>query len=327
LPRTPATGTAAEPNSLRRSGAGGPGGATVAPSGSIRPEYLDHLRVERGLSPSTIEGYGRDIARLEAFAAARKKGLLDVAQADVSAFIASQRDDGLSARTVARAVHALRGLFRFAVREGRLVVDPMENIRAPRAFHALPRCLSTSQVEALLAAPDVGTAIGVRDRAILEVLYATGLRVSELIGLRPADVDLDVGLLTAFGKGRKERLVPLGSEACDWVRRYLATVRGSLGGGRGASAKTLFVSARGGPLSAMGLWGIVRRHAVTAGVQETLTPHVLRHSFATHLLENGADLRALQAMLGHADISTTQIYTHISRERLRKVYDQFHPRA
>jgi integrase/recombinase XerD len=298
-----------------------------AVTADIAGTYLDHLRVERGLSASTIDGYGRDIARLAAFAAARGKRLLDVAQADVSAFIAAQRDDGLSARTVARTVHALRGLFRFAVREGRLAADPMENIRAPRAFHALPRCLSTSQVEALLAAPDVKTPIGVRDRAILEVLYATGLRVSELIGLRPADVDLDVGLLTALGKGRKERLVPLGSEACAWVKRYAAQVRPSLGGGRGAAAGTLFVSARGGKLSATGLWGIVRRHAVAAGVQDTLTPHVLRHSFATHLLENGADLRALQAMLGHADISTTQIYTHISRERLRKVYDQFHPRA
>ena len=298
-----------------------------AVSADIFGQYLDHLRVERGLSPSTIDGYGRDIDRLATFAAGRSKTLLDLAQADISAFIGAQRDSGLSARTVARTVHALRGLFRFAVREGRLVVDPMENIRAPRAFHALPHCLSTAQVEALLEAPDVATPLGVRDRAILEVLYATGLRVSELIGLRPSDVDLDVGLLTAFGKGRKERLVPLGSEACAWVRRYSSTVRGTLGGGRGAAAKALFVSNRGGKLSGMGLWGIVRRHAVTAGVQDTLTPHVLRHSFATHLLENGADLRALQAMLGHADISTTQIYTHISRERLRKVYDQYHPRA
>ena len=228
---------------------------------------------------------------------------------------------------MARAVHALRGLFRFAVREGHLVADPMENIKAPRAFNALPRCLSTTQVESLLDAPDVATPLGIRDRAILEVLYATGLRVSELIGLRPGDVDLEVGLLTCFGKGRKERLVPLGSTACVWVRRYMDEVRGGLGRGRGGGAAMLFLNNRGGRLSRMGLWGIVRRHAVTAGVQSTLTPHVLRHSFATHLLENGADLRALQAMLGHADISTTQIYTHISRERLRKVYDQYHPRA
>jgi integrase/recombinase XerD len=291
----------------------------------IDAQYLDHLRVERGLSPRTLEAYGHDIARLSDFAAARKRTLLELRQADISAFIGALRDGGLSARTVARAVHALRGLFRFAVREGRLEADPMENIRAPRAFHALPRYLTPAQVEALLAAPDVRTPLGIRDRAILEVLYATGLRVSELIGLRPADVDLNVGLLTAFGKGRKERLVPLGSEACAWVRRYVEDARGAPEGR--AVAPVLFLSTRGGKLSPMGLWGIVRRHAVAAGVQDTLTPHVLRHSFATHLLENGADLRALQAMLGHADISTTQIYTHISRERLRKVYDQFHPRA
>ena len=299
----------------------------AAVGSGIDEQYLDHLRVERGLSPRTLEAYGRDIARLAAFADARRRGVLDLTHPDISAFIGAQRDGGLSARSVARSVHALRGLYRFAVREGHLAADPMENIRAPRAFHALPRCLSMSQVETLLEAPDTATPLGIRDRAILEVLYATGLRVSELIGLRPPDVDLSVGLLTAFGKGRKERLVPLGSEACNWVRRYVADVRGGLGGGRGAAAKMLFLNHRGGRLSRMGLWGIVRRHAVTAGVQDTLTPHVLRHSFATHLLENGADLRALQAMLGHADISTTQIYTHISRERLRKVYDQFHPRA
>jgi integrase/recombinase XerD len=293
----------------------------------VDQQYLDHLRVERGLSPNTLEAYGRDVARLGAFAAARHRGLLDLAQADISAFIGQLRDEGLSARSVARGVHALRGLFRFAVREGMLVADPMENIKAPRAFQSLPRCLSMTQVEALLDAPDVASPLGIRDRAILEVLYATGLRVSELIGLRAGDVDLEVGLLTCFGKGRKERLVPLGSTACVWVRRYLAEVRDELGRGRGRGAAVLFLSNRGGRLSRMGLWGIVRRHAVTAGVQATLTPHVLRHSFATHLLENGADLRALQAMLGHADISTTQIYTHISRERLRKVYDQFHPRA
>ena len=299
----------------------------ASPVVEIGEQYLDHLRVERGLSPNTLEAYGRDVARLGAFAAAQRRSLLDLAQADISRFIGQLRDEGLSARSVARTVHALRGLFRFAVREGHLVADPMENIKAPRAFNALPRCLSTTQVESLLDAPDVKTPLGVRDRAILEVLYATGLRVSELIGLRPSDVDLEVGLLTCLGKGRKERLVPLGSTACLWVRRYIAEVRGGLGGGRGGAAATLFLSNRGGRLSQMGLWGIVRRHAVTAGVEATLTPHVLRHSFATHLLENGADLRALQAMLGHADISTTQIYTHISRERLRKVYDQYHPRA
>jgi integrase/recombinase XerD len=251
--------------------------------------------------------------------------VLELGQKDLSAFIAALRESGLSARSSARVVHALRGFFRFAIREGRLAVDPMENLRAPRAFTALPRYLTPTQVEALLAAPDVTRPLGLRDRAILEVLYATGLPVSELVTMRARDLHMEDGLVTAFGKGRKERLVPLGAEARRWVTRYLAEVRPAAAGAE--ASPELFLSERGGRLSSMGLWGIVRRHALTAGVEATLTPHVLRHSFATHLLERGADLRALQAMLGHADISTTQIYTHITRERLRKVYDQFHPRA
>ena len=251
--------------------------------------------------------------------------MLALKQAELTDFIAWLRSRELSPRSVARAVHALRGFYRYAMREGKLSIDPMENLKAPRAFKALPRFLTTAQVEALLAAPDVGTPLGIRDRAILEVLYATGLRASELIGLKPTDVDLEVGLLTCFGKGRKERLVPMGRPARQWVVRYLEAARGSLAKGR--AVLKLFVSQRGAPLTRMGLWGIVRRHGVTAGVERILTPHVLRHSFATHLLEHGADLRALQAMLGHADISTTQIYTHVSRERLRKIYDQYHPRA
>ena len=269
--------------------------------------------------------YGHDLGRLKAFAMRRRRELLALRQSDLVEFIGTLREAGLGARSVARSVHAVRGLFRFAVREGRLQTDPMENLKAPRAFKALPRFLSTTQVEALLKAPDAATPLGVRDRAILEVLYATGLRVSELISLRASDVDLRMGLVTCFGKGRKERLVPLGQEAQRWVQRYLEEVRGRMS--RGRAEAVLFLSNRGGRLSRMGLWGIVRRHAVTAGVEAMLTPHVLRHSFATHLLERGADLRALQAMLGHADISTTQIYTHITRERLRKVYDQYHPRA
>jgi integrase/recombinase XerD len=293
-------------------------------AGAFETGYLDHLRVERGLAESSLLAYGREVDRLAEWARGRGRTVLDLTQQDVSAFIAWLRGEGLAARSVARAVHALRGMYRFAVREGRLEVDPMENLRAPRAFAALPHFLTTAQVDALLAAPDTETPLGVRDRAILEVLYATGLRVSELIGLKPADVDLSIGLLTAFGKGRKERIVPLGREAQDWVRRYLDEARPRLGERQSAE---LFLNHRGGRLSSMGLWGIVRRHAVTAHVEKILSPHVLRHSFATHLLERGADLRALQAMLGHADISTTQIYTHVTRERLRKVYDQFHPRA
>jgi integrase/recombinase XerD len=293
--------------------------------GRVEADYLDHLRVERALSPGTLEAYGRDLARLTAYAERAGRNILDLQQSDLSEFIASLRDEGLGARSVARAVHALHGFFRFAVREGLIAGDPMENLRAPRAFAALPRHLTATQVDALLAAPDVKTPLGLRDRAILEVLYATGLRVSELIGLRSGDVDFDVGILTTIGKGRKERLVPVGEEARRWIVRYQDEVRPRLF--RGLAPHELFLSERGRRLTRMGLWGVVRRHAVTAGVEKTLTPHVLRHSFATHLLERGADLRALQAMLGHADISTTQIYTHVTRERLRKVYDQFHPRA
>jgi len=305
----------------------GTGADSRPPTGdAFIQEYLDHLRVERGLAENTLIAYGHDLARLLAYAAARRKHVLDLRQKDLSDFISRSREEGLSARSVARAVHAVRGIYRFAMREGRLEADPMENLKAPRAFQALPRYLTSAQVDALLEAPDVATPLGVRDRAILEVMYATGLRVSELIGLRPADVELEMGILTCFGKGRKERLVPLGRAAREWVERYLTDVRGAPGRRR-PPAPELFLSQRGGRLSRMGLWGIVRRHAVTAGVERTLTPHVLRHSFATHLLERGADLRALQAMLGHSDISTTQIYTHVTRERLRKVYDQFHPRA
>ena len=286
-------------------------------------EYWNHLRVERGLSENTLEAYGRDLKKLQRFAGRRRRRLLALKQRDLTDFIA-ELSGGLSARSVARTINGVHGLFRFAVREERLDSDPMANIRAPRAFQALPRYLSMDQVEAFLEAPDTSTELGVRDRAILEVLYATGMRVSELIGLKLQDVNLEVGIASCFGKGSKERLVPLGRSAQDWVKRYLEIRPGLEKKGK---RPELFLSLRGTRLSRMGLWGIVRRHAVTVGVQEILTPHVLRHSFATHLLERGADLRSLQAMLGHVDISTTQIYTHVTRERLKKIYDEFHPRA
>ncbi len=281
--------------------------------------------MERALSENTLEAYERDLGKLATFAAPRKKGLLELGQKDLTDFVSWLRERGLGPRSQARAIFAVRGLYRYGVREGLIDVDPMENIRAPKAFRALPRYLTAAQVEDLLAAPDVARPLGLRDRAILEVMYATGLRASEVIGLRAENLDMDLGIVRVMGKGRKERLVPLGKVARGWVERYLAEARGTLT--RKRQAPTLFVNHRGGSLSRMGLWGIVRRHAVTAGVERILTPHVLRHSFASHLLERGADLRSLQAMLGHADISTTQIYTHVTRERLRQLYDQFHPRA
>jgi integrase/recombinase XerD len=282
--------------------------------------WLDHLRVERGLAANTLVAYERDLRALAAFAAERGRGLLELAHADLAEFTGSLRARGLSARSQARHVFSIRGFFGFALREGLLASDPTENVPAPRAFRGLPRHLTPAQVEALLAAPDVATPLGLRDRAILEALYATGLRASELTGLTLDALDLELGVVRVFGKGGKERLVPLGRQARRWITRYLSETRER-------SGSLVFLSQRGGRLTPMGLWGLVRRHAVAAGIERVLTPHVLRHSFATHLLERGADLRALQAMLGHADISTTEIYTHVSRERLRQIYDRLHPRA
>lgn len=287
--------------------------------------WLDHLRVERGLAANTLLSYERDLRSLQAFAAERATPLLRLSREDVLGFVASLRDRGLSARSQARHVFSTRGFFAFAVREGLIARDPAETTLAPRAFRGLPRYLTPDQVEALLRAPDTKTPLGVRDRAILEVLYATGLRAAELTALVLEGLDLELGVVRVLGKGGKERLVPLGREARRWLARYLAEVRAGLE--RGRAGRLVFLSQRGGKLGAMGLWGLVRRHAVRAGVERVLTPHVLRHSFATHLLERGADLRALQAMLGHADISTTEIYTHVSRERLRQIYDRLHPRA
>jgi integrase/recombinase XerD len=297
----------------------------VTSPGPILDEYLDHLRVERALADNSLLAYGRDLRALAKWAEGRATSLLALRSADLSEYLGVLRKRGLSARSVARAVHAARGFFRFAVREGRLGGDPMQNLRAPRSFKGLPHFLTPAQVEALLAAPDPKARYGLRDQAILELLYATGLRVSELTGLRPADLDLEVGLLRCMGKGRKERLVPMGRVACRSVEKYLESSRTVLLKGRGSPY--LFLNNRGQRLSRMGLWLIVRRHATTVGIAHVLTPHVLRHSFASHLLERGADLRALQVMLGHADISTTEIYTHVTRERLRQLYDLHHPRA
>jgi integrase/recombinase XerD len=299
--------------------------ASEAETGHVERLYLDHLRVERGLASNSLLAYGRDLHSLGTFAKRRRRPIVELVPSQLLDFLSERRDAGLSARSVARMVHAIRGFYRFAVREGHASQDPAENLKAPKILQPLPRYLTGSQVDRLLAAPDTTMPLGLRDRAILEVLYATGLRVSELISLRPGDMNLEIGIVTCLGKGRKERIVPLGGAARRWVERYSLTARPRLA--KPGSPPVLFLNHRGGRLSRMGLWGIVRHYAVATGVGQVLTPHVLRHSFATHLLERGADLRALQAMLGHADISTTQIYTHVSRERLRRVYDRFHPRA
>ena len=304
-----------------------PRDAPAAPSVSDAiVRYLRHLEVERRAAVNTLDAYRRDLARLDAFAADRGVVVEALTRQDLEVLVRDAMTAGLSPTSSARLVATLRGFYRFLRLTGAVAVNPADDLRAPRVFASLPRFLSGEEVDALLAAPDVTTPKGLRDRALIEVLYATGLRVSELVGLRITDVRLDEGYLQCLGKGSKQRLVPLGDVAIEWVRRYLDGSRPTLAKGR--PSPWLFVNARGGKrLSRLGFWKLLKDYGRRAGVRAHLSPHVLRHSFATHLLERGADLRAIQAMLGHADLSTTQIYTHVLEARLRQVYDRVHPRA
>jgi integrase/recombinase XerD len=289
--------------------------------------FLTHLRVERRLAVHTIESYARDLSALMTFAAKSERTLVELDRHALEQFIRDQITDGLSPRSVAREVAAIRGFYRFLVLERRLEHSPADDLQPPRAWPSLPTFLSLEEVDALLAAPDVSTPLGLRDRAMFELLYATGMRVSELVGVRGADLHLSEHYLTCVGKGSKERLIPIGEQAAAWVTRYQRESRPMLvSHAKGKASTRLFVNARGGSLSRIGFWKILKRHGVAAGVSPTLSPHVVRHSFATHLLERGADLRAIQMMLGHADLSTTQIYTHVLEARLRAVYNKFHPR-
>jgi len=289
--------------------------------------YLTHLTTERRLAANSVAGYERDLRLLAGFAGRRRRRLDALTRHDLDAFVRDLMSEGRSPRSVARAVACCRGFYRFLAREGRLATSPADDLRPPRAWKALPRYLSTAEVDRLLAQPDVSTPRGLRDRALLELLYATGMRVSELVSLRPGDVDLDASYLTCTGKGEKQRIVPIGDEAAAWVRRYLRDARGPLLGAR--RSPRLFVNARrgGAGLTRVGFWKILKAYARRGGLKTSISPHILRHSFATHLLERGADLRAIQMMLGHADLSTTQIYTHVLERRMRTVYDRFHPRA
>ena len=288
--------------------------------------YLTHLRVERRLADHTLESYGRDLQRLMEFAAGRERSVQALDRHDLENFVAEMMNSGLSPRSVARTVAAVRGFYRFSVLAQHLEENPADDLRAPRAWPALPKFLGLEEVEKLITQPNVATAIGLRDRALIEVLYATGMRVSELIRLRASDLNLEGGFLTCTGKGNKQRLVPIGAEASQWVTKYIRDARPALL--RKRTSPWLFVNAkRGTALSRVGFWKILKAYGRKAGLPRDLSPHVLRHSFATHLLEHGADLRAIQMMLGHADLSTTQIYTHVLEARLRAVYDRFHPRA
>jgi integrase/recombinase XerD len=298
----------------------------VSTTHDLVDSYLTHLRVERRLADHTLESYSRDLQRLAEFAAGLERPLPRLRRHDLEDFVSGMMNEGLSPRSVARAVAAIRGFYRFSTVTQHLDVNPADDLRAPRAWPALPKFLSVDEVDLLIRQPDLATARGLRDRALIEVLYATGMRVSELIRLRAGDLNLEAGYLTCTGKGSKQRIVPIGDEAGKWVTRYVRDARPVLLGKR--SSAWLFVNARrGSGLTRVGFWKILKRYGQQAGLLRTLSPHVLRHSFATHLLERGADLRAIQMMLGHSDLSTTQIYTHVLEARLRAVYDRYHPRA
>ncbi len=288
--------------------------------------FLTHARIEKGLAANSVDAYGRDLRRYAAHLETLGVRAWDaVGRGEVQAHLAELLRLGLSPRSQARALSAIRSLHALLVAQGLAPLNPTDELDAPRPGRRLPELLSREEIEALLAAPDPRRAPGRRDRAMLELLYATGLRVSELVGLRLNDVDLETRLLVARGKGSKERVVPVGAPAAEAVKAYLFGARDVLL--RGRRSKDLFVTARGGRMTRQGFAKLLARHARAAGIRRRVSPHKLRHSFATHLLEGGADLRAVQAMLGHADVSTTQIYTHVDRTHVKRLYERFHPRA
>ena len=289
--------------------------------------FADGLWLNDGLARNTLESYRRDIAQFAAWLEeSGSKSVLEAAPADLQRHLAWQVErKRAKPRTTSRLVSSLKRFFQFALREGLRHDDPAAELESPRLPRSLPKSLSEEQVESLLDAPDVATAQGLRDRAMLETLYASGLRVSELVGLKTMQVSLEMNVVRVLGKGSKERLTPLGEEAADWIARYLREARPELLRGRKSDA--LFVTARGGPMTRQAFWALVKRHAAQAGIRAPISPHTLRHAFATHLINHGADLRVVQMLLGHADISTTQIYTHVARERLKQLHRKHHPRG
>ncbi len=310
---------------MRRSGAtNAPGSAAADCADPLIDAFVDALWLEDGLAANSLAAYRRDLQALSAWLAARDGSLLGANETDLAAYFAVQHAT-TRASTANRRLASFRRFYRWALREGRIDADPtlrLANAKRPARF---PRAISEAQVEALLAAPDIKTPLGLRDRAMLEVLYATGVRVSELVALRLTELSLADGLVRVFGKGGKERVVPLGEEARRWLERYLAQARGALLHGTGSDA--VFVTRRAQPMTRQMFWRLIKRYALRADIRAPLSPHGLRHAFATHLLNHGADLRAVQMMLGHSDISTTQIYTHVARERLKVLHAQHHPRG
>jgi integrase/recombinase XerD len=297
----------------------------AAANRALADGYLDELRGARRLALNTLESYARDLATLLRFAAGQGARVDGLSRDDLDAAVHDLMAAGLAPRSVARFVACVRGFYRFLVRDGHLRVNPADDLHAPRAWPALPKFLSIDEVDHLIDQPDTSTPAGLRDRALIELLYATGMRVSELLSVRLEDLNLRGGYLTCLGKGSKERLVPMGEPAMAWIRQYVSAGRSSLLAGQ--SSPWLFVNVRGNRLSRVGFWKILKNHGRQAGLPRDLSPHVIRHSFATHLLERGADLRSIQTLLGHSDISTTQIYTHVLEVRLKAMYDAFHPRS
>jgi integrase/recombinase XerD len=300
--------------------------------------FLDYLSVERGLAANTRRAYQEDLAEFAAFLRRKRIDQIhSVRQQDITEFLLAQRKpgitargnprlQGLSARSVARRLAAIRMLFRFLVREKLLLVDVTQNIDTPKLWRSLPHALDYASVEALLAAPATSTKLGLRDKAMIELMYASGLRVSEVSKLTLSEMNLEAGFLRVVGKGNKERIVPVGKQAVDWLRRYIEEARAKFGRNDHARAE-VFLSSRGTALSPKTIWLTIKKYARHAGIAKNVTPHTLRHSFATHLLDNGGDLRVIQEMLGHADISTTQIYTHVDQGRLKEAHYRFHPRS
>ncbi|MEX0958240.1 MAG: site-specific tyrosine recombinase XerD [Burkholderiales bacterium] len=297
----------------------------MTPDDQLLDRFCDALWLEDGLSRNTLSSYRRDLRQFADWLD-KQGGALSAAQrADLLGYLAFRFQGQAKPRSAARLLSSLKRFYRYLLREGRIDADPTVQIEAPKLPRSLPQALTESDVEALLAVPNVDSHLGLRDRAMLEMLYASGLRVSELVELKTVQVNRNAGVVRVLGKGAKERLVPLGEEALAWLQRYLGESRPALL--RARSADALFVTARGAGMSRQAFWNLIRRHAIMAGIRKPLSPHTLRHAFATHLLNHGADLRVVQMLLGHSDISTTQIYTHVARERLKQLHSRHHPRG
>ena len=296
-------------------------------SAELIDAFCDQVWLQDGLAASSLASYRRDLSAWSAWLERHAhRSLLAAERTDVEAFLAAQFQSKAKIASINRRLSTLRRFYRLQAAQATIAADPTLRVKSPKLPRSLPRNLSEDQVAALLSAPDTETPLGLRDRAMLETLYATGLRVSELVGLKLSQVSLDMGVVRVLGKGNKERLVPLGEEAIDWLKRYCTTARTELCGD--AKAEAVFVTARRGPMSRQAFWQLIKRHAATAGIARTaLSPHTLRHAFATHLLNHGADLRVVQLLLGHSDITTTTIYTHVARERLKQLHHRHHPRG